>query len=64
MNHPQKKADQQVVKVGKDSASRSVSISVAPTVTSSGQVYWSARDVLFNPERTEAAKTFERSLKK
>jgi hypothetical protein len=40
-----------------------ITISESPTVTSSGQIIWSTRDLLFHPDRLEAAKIFEKNGK-
>jgi hypothetical protein len=49
--------------VVKQPQSGNVTISNTPTVTSSGQVVWSNRDVLFNPDRLDAAKIFQKNGK-
>jgi hypothetical protein len=39
-----------------------VEISTSPTVTSSGHIVWSVRDILFSPSRKSAADIMGRKL--
>jgi hypothetical protein len=48
----------------RDTAKRDVSISSVPTVTSSGHMFWNARDIIFSDSRKEAADALSRDRKK
>jgi hypothetical protein len=58
------KPEEEAVVIHPGSDSGKVTISNTPTVTSSGQIIWSNRDLLFHPDRMEAAKIFEKNEKK
>lgn len=51
--------------IQQDKALRSgVSISAVPTVTSSGHMFWNARDIIFSDSRKAAADALTREQKK